>query len=168
MILYPGSPAKFHKGPHTDLLRTIQPDVTQTVTTIQNRHTLDKPNNNHISHNGTLTHNGTLRSNASMFSDKEPIYSNIEPVDTNTLNTQKSLLLMEAPPTPVKTDTQTPPPLPQPHTDTDTDNHVNRQSVVSTQLPSNIDIEALAVATLTPAGGRISLPESGRWSICME
>ena len=37
----------------------------------------------------------------------------------------------------------------------------NRHSTISFQLPSNIDMDALVWATVTHAGGRITLPESG-------
>jgi hypothetical protein len=37
----------------------------------------------------------------------------------------------------------------------------HRHSLISCQLPSNIDVEALVVATVTHAGGRLQLPDSG-------
>ena len=86
---------KFNKNSH-DLLRGHQPDLTQTVVTIQNHHTLEKPNNNHL--NGGLEANGTMHSlqrnggtvtqqqngslhNSSIDKDSEHIYSNIDTLE---------------------------------------------------------------------------------------
>ena len=168
-----------NKSGHTDLLRTVQPDLTQTVVTIQNHHTLDKqPNNNHLgtlSQGGTLNGhyaNGTLRSDNSVLDDKEPIYSNIEPLE-NTLNTQKSLMLIEGPPTPAKNPADFASPSHQGNhrtssvsdnndTRPNSDYSENRHSNISSHLPNNVDLEALAIATVTHTGGRISLTNSGR------
>ena len=182
-----GSSNKKFTMNHHDILRT-QPDVTHTVVTIQNQHTLDKPNNNHLygatDHNSSTSHSGTLNGgvggggggtvafggssilNASFKTNNDHIYSNIDTLEKDTASMQKSLqrlidpthciteqtgLLSEA----RLSDCETRP------------NSVysacpgNRQSVVSCQLPHNIDVEALAVATVGHNGARLALPDSG-------
>ncbi len=131
---------------------SVQPDLTQTVVTIQNHNALDSPNNNHL-----------LGS-----TEKVPVFSdNVHSKSTN-------MLLIE-PGTPIKS------PLAGgtlPRKDSKaslkssdcdsrpqsiySDTHTNRQSMMSCQLPSNIDIENLVWATITQAGGRITLPDAGK------
>ena len=125
-------------------LMSAQPDLTKTVVTIQNHGAVEgTPNNNHLRNGGT----GTL--------DKAP--STAAYAD-NVLNAQKALLLGEG-----NTDIDL-------AKDADLESRPdslyseirNRNSTLSCQLPGNIDVEAMAVATVTHAGGRISLPDSGR------
>ena len=128
---------------------SVQPDLTQTVVTIQNHNALDTPNNNHL---------GSM--------EKVPVYSDIGPPKPSTL--------LIDPNTPIKTSSN--PYLPRkdskaslkssdcesrPQSVYSEHTNPNRHSLISCHLPNNIDHEAFVWATVTHAGGRITLPDAG-------
>ncbi|ELU09598.1 hypothetical protein CAPTEDRAFT_229366 [Capitella teleta] len=126
---------------------SAQPDITQTVVssvTIQNHNAMqESPNNNRDS------------------TEKVPIYSD------NVINASRSLLLDASSGVALCTPSKSPQHGGSAASDADSRPHSvysdrpNRQSLISCQLPSNIDVEALVVATVTHAGGRLQLPDSG-------
>lgn len=133
----------------------VPPDLTQTVVTVQHPNnrvsrspSMEAPNNNHSSveniydkPNFTPEHrlSGTLTKNGKTML--------VEP----TLNLkEKTMAVPPIPPGPR-------PPLPHSN-----DNVMDsRQSLMSVQLPGNIDLEAVAWSTFNHLGGRLVLPESG-------
>ena len=131
-----------------------QPDLTQTVVTIQNHNALDTPNNNHI---------GSM--------EKVPVFS------ADTLRSKSSHTLLVDPSTPVKNGgvngsiphrNDSKASLKSSESEGGRPHSVysertNRQSVVSCQLPSNVDPEGIVWASVTAAGGRIALPDAGEW-----
>jgi len=148
------------------------PDLTQTVVTIQNHHTADTPNNNHMI--------GSM--------EKMPIYAEpyagdksgyaepyTEPIDyahTNNLNQLNALLI--DPSIPCQSNIEVPslnnksPDCPsRPASSVYSERSVGLhtglrpQSVISCQLPSTVDMEALVWANVTHEGGRLSIPNSG-------
>ncbi|CAH1795522.1 unnamed protein product [Owenia fusiformis] len=141
---------------------SMQPDLTQTVVTIRNNHT-DSPNNN--------TNNSTPV--------KVPLFNGHENSGTlpsvkyaNHVNNENKPLLIDPPHT--LTDSTEKLPLPRksdsdnsiksgnssrPQSVYDSDGH--RLSVISCQLPSNIDLENIAWGNITHTGGRLQIPESG-------
>lgn len=134
------------------------PDLTQTVVTIQNHHTLDTPNNNHIS---------TM--------EKVPVFS------ADTLRSKGShTLLVDTSSTPVKSNPNGSVPgrndskASLKSSDNESrpqsvySERTNRQSMVSCQLPSNVDPECIVWASVTTAGGRIALPDAGKSHLSME
>ena len=136
---------------------SVQPDITQTIVssvTIQNHNVQDSPNNNHI---------GSM--------EKVPIFND------NTINTNKAVLLDTPNGTcsPIKGSrehlTHKDSKVSLKSSECDSRPHsvyserTNRHSVISCQLPSNVDIDALVVATVTYTGGRLTLPDSGRFSL---
>jgi len=148
----PSMPANDDKKLNKDTqdILSVQPDLTQTVVTIQNPNVLDTPNNNHIGStekvpvfsdnvpNGTVTANGllvdvstgTLKRSADTLPRKE---------------SRSSLKSSECESRPQSVYSE----------------RTNRQSVVSCQLPSNIDVESIVWANVTQTGGRLTLPDSG-------
>ena len=123
------------------------------MVTIQNHNALDSPNNNHL-----------LGS-----TEKVPVFSdNIHSKSTN--------MLLIDPSTPVKSSLVGTLPrkdskasLKSSECDSRpqsiySDTHTNRQSMISCQVPANIDMENLVWATVTHAGGRIVLPDAGKLS----
>lgn len=132
---------KFNKG--QDMM-SAQPDITQTVVvTIANQNALNSPNNNHI---------GSM--------EKVPIFSD------NAIN---RALESGEPHTPVKQNNLSRKDSKASMKSSDCDSRpnsmyserTNRHSVISSQLPPNIDMEALVWANVTHTGGRITLPDSG-------
>ena len=129
----------------SDLL-SVQPDLTQTVVTIQNHHTLDTPNNNHL---------GSM--------EKMPVYAEPMEIMPNLPNMHNNLNLLIDPSSPHKTNND------RPRKESDCESRpnsvyserTNRQSMISCQLPSNIDMEALVYANVTHSGGRITIPDAG-------
>ena len=121
----------------------VQPDITQTVVTLQT-HTGNTPNNNHIAS-----------------SDKADMYSD------NTINLNRSLLLDE-PSTPRKSATDLSHKgskislKSRPQSTYSENMTANRRSMISCQLPANIDPDALVWASVTHTGGRITLPNAGK------
>lgn len=128
---------------------SIQPDITQTVT-IQNHNAQESPNNNHIGS-----------------TEKVPIYTD------NAINANKSLLLDAANGSgmcsPAKGSSHKDSKISLKSSESESRPHsvyserTNRHSVISCQLPTNVDTEALVVATVTHAGGRLQLPDSGKF-----
>ena len=130
---------------------SAQPDLTQTVVTIQNHGAVDTPNNNHLR---------TM--------DKSSTPSTPTAYADNALNAQKAALLLdnkmmdEAGPKDLLLD-----PTSRPDS-LYSEIHPNRTSSVAglaSQMPTNLDLEAMVWATVTHAGGRIALPDSGESSI---
>ena len=130
---------------------SVQPDLTQTVVTIQNHNALDTPNNNIP---------GSM--------EKVPVFC-----DNGTINRSTNTLLLVDAPSPNKASCDN---LPRKGSKLSLKSsecesrpqsvyseRTNRQSMLSCQLPSNIDIEALVWANVTHLGERIVLPEAGRF-----
>ena len=128
-------------------LMSAQPDITKTVVvTIANQNALDTPNNNHI---------GSM--------EKVPIFSDNainralegEP-HTPVKNSQNNLSRKDSKASLKSSDCESRP-------NSMYSERTNRHSVISSQLPPNIDMEALVWANVTHTGGRITLPDSGKW-----
>ena len=133
---------------------SVQPDLTQTVVTIQNHNALDSPNNNIP---------GSM--------EKVPVFC-----DSGTINRSTNTLLLVDTPSPNRhTHKASSDNLPRKDSKLSLKSsecesrpqsvyseRTNRQSMLSCQLPSNIDIEALVWANVTHLGERIILPEAGR------
>ena len=135
----------------SDLL-SLQPDVTRTVVTIRNHNALDTPNNNHInsmdkipifpdnqSATSTLTKN-----NRTLLEVIEPTNIQCKTMSETNIQRKESLSTVGSRPQSTYSD------------------HTNRHSVVSSQIPSNLDADNLVWAHLTHTGGRLSLPDSGK------
>lgn len=119
---------------------SVQPDLTQTVVTIQNHNALDTPNNNHL---------GSM--------EKVPVYSDIEP-------RKPSALFLEQPNLPMKNNTSN-----DYLAREDSKSSLKSMecesrppSIISCHLPNNIDHEALVWATVNHTGGRIAVPDAGK------
>ncbi|XP_064636504.1 netrin receptor UNC5C-like isoform X2 [Lineus longissimus] len=150
-----GDEKKLTKG-QQELIST-QPDLTQTVVTIPNHNALDTPNNNHI---------GSM--------EKLPMLPAVNTVCVPPLqnkNHVKSLLLdspneqMHYNSLPRKESkhslkSSTTGSRPQSVYESDV-NATNRLSIISANVPSNIDIECITWANVTSAGARLVLPDSG-------
>ena len=125
----------------------MQPDLTQTIVTIQNHNALDAPNNNLL---------GSM--------EKVPVYSDIGPPKCSSLVAERPSTPLKAPQYVPRNDSK----ASLKSSDCDSRPHsvysetTNRQSVISCHLPSNIDHEALVWATVTHTGGRITLPDAGQ------
>ena len=137
----------------SDLL-SVQPDLTQTVVTVQ--HASDAPNNNHVLNGGA---------------DKSPpIYSvpdttgsphRLSATPGNTLLIESSLGqngVGDGGGGRGSKDSLSTPSRPASQPDNLQD---SRQSMISMQLPSTIDAEAVTWSTFSSSGGRLILPESG-------
>ena len=149
-------------------MMNAQPDLTQTVVTIQNPNALlETPNNNHISVGST---------------EKMPLYSEPFP-NGHTLNNGHLVEIPTMSNSGTLQRTRDPPPLPSPRKDPQmaptsggdsrphsvysersgsTNNRQSVGSVMSCQLPANIDYEAMVWARMTETGGRLTLPDSGK------
>lgn len=134
---------------------SVQPDLTQTVVIVQTPNRPDSPNNNHMmekepTYSEIKEHrlSGTLRKPSKCV---EPTinYNLNSSMERLTIRDNKNMLAVP----PVGMSSR---PLSQNET---LEN--SRQSLMSVQLPSNIDAEAVTWSTFTHMGGRLLLPESG-------
>ncbi|KAL5018398.1 hypothetical protein ScPMuIL_004120 [Solemya velum] len=144
---------KVHKNGNGML--SVQPDLTQTVVIVQTPNRPDSPNNNHMmekepTYSEIKEHrlSGTLRKPSKCV---EPTinYNLNSSMERLTIRDNKNMLAVP----PVGMSSR---PLSQNET---LEN--SRQSLMSVQLPSNIDAEAVTWSTFTHMGGRLLLPESG-------
>ncbi len=134
---------------------SVQPDLTQTVVTLQNHHVLDTPNNN-----------------LPGSTEKVPVFC-----DNGTIGRSTHTLLLVDAPSPKKlgggSSVGERPDAKMSDLEGDSrpqsvySERTNRQSMLSCQLPNNIDIEDLMWANVTHLGERIVLPEAGELDVCV-
>ncbi|XP_067671144.1 netrin receptor UNC5C-like isoform X6 [Haliotis asinina] len=139
---------------------SVQPDLTQTVVTVQHANSGDSPNNNHVNtmekppaysvpdNNVQHRHSATLGKSSKTLLVEPTINHNVN-------NSMEKLTIKD------KSNLSVPSmgsgrPMSQCESLQD-----SRQSMISMQLPSTIDAEAVTWSTFTSNGGRLLLPESG-------
>ncbi|XP_046379288.1 netrin receptor UNC5C-like isoform X4 [Haliotis rufescens] len=139
---------------------SVQPDLTQTVVTVQHANSGDSPNNNHVNtmekppaysvpdNNLQHRHSATLGKSSKTLLVEPTINHNVN-------NSMEKLTIKD------KSNLSVPSmgsgrPMSQCESLQD-----SRQSMISMQLPSTIDAEAVTWSTFTSNGGRLLLPESG-------
>lgn len=140
---------------------SVQPDLTQTVVTVQHANSGDSPNNNHVNtmekppaysvpdNNLQHRHSATLGKSSKTLLVEPTINHNVN-------NSMEKLTIKD------KSNLSVPSmgsgrPMSQCESLQD-----SRQSMISMQLPSTIDAEAVTWSTFTSNGGRLLLPESGK------
>ncbi|XP_074648340.1 netrin receptor UNC5C-like isoform X2 [Tubulanus polymorphus] len=144
-------------------LISTQPDLTQTVITIPNHNALNLPNNNHInsmeklpaadtSSMASVPNSAVIKNNKMMLLDAPSPPPLMQPSEhyasVSLLPRKESKMSLKS----MTTSSSRPPSM---------YSHANRNSVVSSVIPSNIDIECITWMNITYAGGRLELPDSG-------
>ncbi|XP_050391275.1 netrin receptor UNC5C isoform X5 [Patella vulgata] len=137
-------------------LLSMQPDLTQTVVTVQHALPPDSPNNNHMMEKQPLydvpdinAHHrlsGTLPKNSKMMLVEPTLNHNLtSSLEQLSVCDNKNTLL-----------------VPSDNRLSQCDNlQDSRQSMISVQLPSTIDADGVTWSTFDSCGGRLVLPESG-------
>lgn len=143
----------------------MPPDLTQTVVIVQHQNngmingvsrspSMEAPNNNHVS-------------SVENIYDKPDISPSMDSrMSAGTLTKNGKTLFVEPtfrPQEKLPYEKDMPPPVPLGPRPPIQNNNImdSRQSMMSVQLPSNIDMEAVAWSTFNHQGGRLILPESG-------
>lgn len=141
----------------------MQPDLTQVVT-VRNHSSLDSPhspNNNHLSSKENLPTYAEIMTPANRHSGTLGKGSKTVPVEPtlnhNLKNSVEKLTIKD------KASLKASPSESRPLLGGESE-VANRLSQVTSQLPSNVDIDAVVWNTFDSRGGRLSLPESGRLS----
>lgn len=150
-------------------MMSVQPDLTQTVVTVAHHSnspspTIDppSPNNNHVSSTENIYDKPdfNLEHRLSLGKNSKTLF--VEPTINLNRNMENLPLNDQNAMSHVTNSSPTAPELPpRPHSESD--NIIDsRHSMMSVQLPSNIDSDAVTWGTFNHMGGRLMLPESGR------
>ncbi|KAK3593613.1 hypothetical protein CHS0354_025501 [Potamilus streckersoni] len=153
----------------SDML-SVPPDLTQTVVAVQGPNSIDLPNNNHMSHinsvdklptyaeiaeNRLSASYGTNTVNSKPHNMDSSLNQNLDSsVEKLTIKNDKNTLMV----TPVGSCNHG---NHRPPSDVGDSLMDSRQSMMSVQLPSNIDTDAVTWSTFNHTGGRLLIPESG-------